>query len=281
MNKITALERVNVLYSVIYAGQNSNINNIRLRSSILLYIKQSGIVLKINNGKDIIPHKDSVFFIDKGAVVTLQTKKSESYDIYYFSISEIKRAFNILCTLIFNASDYEERTNYNQDNYKGNYLYVKLAEGDYFIFKRLHSDISVLRKTHVLLYFLSGHATSLLFYFFRKNIEFSFSESVKLIIEEDLSASWKISDICNIMYISESSVRKKLLQENKTFCGILLEARMQAAAKMILTTEKHINAVSKRVGYSSPSYFIKSFKNFFKITPKQLSLKVRRTSTEK
>lgn len=75
MNKITALERVNVLYSVIYAGQNSNINNIRLRSSILLYIKQSGIVLKINNGKDIIPHKDSVFFIDKGAVVTLQTKK--------------------------------------------------------------------------------------------------------------------------------------------------------------------------------------------------------------
>lgn len=75
MNKITALERVNVLYSVIYAGQNSNINNIRLRSSILLYIKQSGIVLKINNGKDIIPHKDSVFLLIKVQLLRCRRKK--------------------------------------------------------------------------------------------------------------------------------------------------------------------------------------------------------------
>ncbi|HAZ3652598.1 TPA: hypothetical protein J1015_004544, partial [Escherichia coli] len=87
MNKFTALERVNALYSVIYTGQISSINNIKLSNSILLYIKQPGVILKINDGKEIIPHKDSVFFIDKGAVVTLQTKKNESYDIYYFSIS--------------------------------------------------------------------------------------------------------------------------------------------------------------------------------------------------
>ncbi|EGJ4978951.1 AraC family transcriptional regulator [Escherichia coli :H19] len=276
MNKFTALERVNALYSVIYEGQISSINNIKLSNSILLYIKQPGVILKINDGKEIIPHKDSVFFIDKGAVVTLQTKKNESYDIYYFSISEIKRVFNIFCALSFNIFDCEKNTNTNQNSNENNHLHVKLIEGDYFIFRRLYADISVIKKTHILLYFLSEHSTSLLFYFFKKNIELTFSESVKSIIEEDLSASWKISDLCKIMYISESSMRKKLLQENKTFCGILLEVRMQAAAKLILTTEKHINVIAQSVGYTSPSYFIKSFKNFFKITPKQLSLKFRR-----
>ncbi|CAD5780898.1 AraC family transcriptional regulator [Escherichia coli] len=276
MNKITALERVHALYSAIYAGQISSINNIKLNNSILLYIKRSGVILKINDENEIIPHKDSVFFIDKGAVVTLQTKKNESYDIYYFSISEMKRVFNIFCALILNVSDCAKRTNDNQSYNENNHLYVKLVEGDYFIFRKLHADISVLRKAHILLYFLSECSTSLLFCFFQRNIMLSFSESVKSIIEEDLSVSWKISDVCRIMYISESSMRKKLLQENKTFCGILLEVRMQAAAKMILTTEKHINAVAQSVGYTSSSYFIKSFKNFFKITPKQLSLKVRK-----
>ncbi|HAJ7145446.1 TPA: helix-turn-helix domain-containing protein [Escherichia coli] len=74
---------------------------------------------------------------------------------------------------------------------------------------------------------------------------------------------------------------EKLLHKNQIISGILLEVRMQAAARMILTTEKHINSVAQSVGYTSPSYFIKSFKNFFKITSKQLSLKFGRTSAEK
>lgn len=281
MNKFTTLERVNILYSVIYAGQISGINKTRLSNSILLYVKQSGVVVKINDEKEIFPHKDSVFYIDKGAVVTVQTKRNESYDVYYFSISEVRKVFNILCSLILGASDSAGKSNSEQNYYDENYLYIVSNEGDYSIFRKLHTDISAPRKIHIILYFLSGRSTSSLFYFFKKNINLTFSESVKSIIEEDLSAPWKISDVSKIMYTSESSIRKRLLHENQTFSGILLEVRMQAAARMILTTEKHINSVAQSVGYTSPSYFIKSFKNFFKITPKQLSLKFRRTSAEK
>lgn len=281
MNKFTTLERVNILYSVIFAGQISGINKTRLSNSILLYVKQSGVVVKINDEKEIFPHKDSVFYIDKGAVVTVQTKRNESYDVYYYSISEVRKVFNILCSLILGASDSAGKSNSEQNYYDENYLYIVSNEGDYSIFRKLHTDISAPRKIHIILYFLSGRSTSSLFYFFKKNINLTFSESVKSIIEEDLSAPWKISDVSKIMYTSESSIRKRLLHENQTFSGILLEVRMQAAARMILTTEKHINSVAQSVGYTSPSYFIKSFKNFFKITPKQLSLKFRRTSAEK
>ncbi|HGX9551638.1 TPA: AraC family transcriptional regulator, partial [Escherichia coli] len=38
----------------------------------------------------------------------------------------------------------------------------------------------------------------------------------------------------------------------------------------------HINRISYDVGYTSTSYFIRNFKNYFGITPKQFSLKVKR-----
>lgn len=281
MNKFTALDRVNALYSVINTDPISIINNTKLSSSILIYIKKSGVVLKINDNPNILPHKDSVFYINKDTEVTVQAKKNSSYDIYYFTSSEVKRVFNILSTLIINTTENTAKENCKHHNYDENYLCLESRDGDHSIFRMLHEDITPLRKTHILLYFLSSHPTLSLFYFFRKNIKFTFSESIRLIIEDDLSAPWTISDISKMMYTSESTARKKLSKENQTFSKILLEVRMHAAAKMILTTEKSINIVAQSVGYTSSSYFIKSFKNFFKITPKQLSLKIKRESIEK
>lgn len=281
MNKFTALDRVNALYSAIYTSQYLNINNTTLSSSVLLYIKQSGVVLKIDDENEISPNKDSVFYLDKGSVVTIQAKKNSSYDIYYFSVREVKEVYYILCSLNFNATNGIIERNGYQHPAKENYLHLEADEGDFSIFRKLHANISISKKAHILLYFLSGYSTSSLVHFFKKNITFSFSERIKSIIEEDLAAPWKITDISQRMYISESSIRKKLLQENQTFNNLLLDVRMHAAAKMILTTEKHINVIAQSVGYTSPSYFIKAFKDYFEITPKQLSLKIRGISSAK
>ncbi|MSG11395.1 AraC family transcriptional regulator, partial [Escherichia coli] len=40
----------------------------------------------------------------------------------------------------------------------------------------------------------------------------------------------------------------------------------------------HINSIANEVGYTSTSYFIRNFKEFFGITPKQFSLKVKKQS---
>ena len=67
-------------------------------------------------------------------------------------------------------------------------------------------------------------------------------------------------------------------KENNNFNNLILDIRMQHAARLITTTEKHINSISDEVGYVSTSYFIRNFKSYFGITPKQFSLKVKRKS---
>ncbi|WP_460898830.1 helix-turn-helix transcriptional regulator, partial [Staphylococcus aureus] len=76
----------------------------------------------------------------------------------------------------------------------------------------------------------------------------------------------------------EVSIRKKLEKENNYFNNLILDIRMPHAARLITTTEKHINSISDGVGYVSTSYFIRYFKSYFCITPKQFSLKVKRKS---
>ncbi|EFB7483281.1 AraC family transcriptional regulator, partial [Escherichia coli] len=44
---------------------------------------------------------------------------------------------------------------------------------------------------------------------------------------------------------------------------------------MLMATEKNINIISREVGYVSTSYFISKFRNYFGITPKQFSIKVK------
>lgn len=71
---------------------------------------------------------------------------------------------------------------------------------------------------------------------------------------------------------------EKTWKENNNFNNLILDIRMQHAARLITTTEKHINSISDEVGYVSTSYFIRNFKSYFGITPKQFSLKVKRKS---
>ncbi|HDV8554419.1 AraC family transcriptional regulator, partial [Escherichia coli] len=106
--------------------------------------------------------------------------------------------------------------------------------------------------------------------------DITFTEKLKKIIEADLSRGWKLSDLRDILHMSEVSIRKKLERENNNFNALVLDIRMQHATKMITSTEKHINRISYDVGYTSTSYFIRNFKNYFGITPKQFSLKVKR-----
>lgn len=81
--------------------------------------------------------------------------------------------------------------------------------------------------------------------------------------------------MADLLHISEVSIRKKLLKENNNFNKIVLDVRMHHAASLITTSNKHINSIASEVGYTSTSYFIRNFKDFFGITPKQFSLKVK------
>lgn len=97
----------------------------------------------------------------------------------------------------------------------------------------------------------------------------SFTDKVKKIIECDFEKKWKLSDISEEMNMSEVAVRKNLENENITFQQVLLDSKMNYAAKLILNSKNHINNVSKLIGMSSTSYFIKLFNSYYGVTPKK------------
>ncbi|EMV5227081.1 helix-turn-helix transcriptional regulator, partial [Escherichia coli] len=49
----------------------------------------------------------------------------------------------------------------------------------------------------------------------------------------------------------------------------LLDFKMKKAAELLKTTNKSITMISSELGYVYASYFIKVFKNYFGVTPKQ------------
>lgn len=85
----------------------------------------------------------------------------------------------------------------------------------------------------------------------------SVSGKVRNIVNMKLAHPWKLKDICDCLYISESLLKKKLKQEQTTFSQILLDARMQHA-KNLIRVEGSVNKIAEQCGYASTSYFMKS-----------------------
>ncbi|WP_231284388.1 helix-turn-helix transcriptional regulator, partial [Salmonella enterica] len=103
----------------------------------------------------------------------------------------------------------------------------------------------------------------------------SFSDIVRKTIDNDISTKWRLKTLSEKLNLSEVTIRKKLENENTNFYRILLDARMQKAARLVLDSDTHINKVSYAVGMSSVSYFIKLFSDYYGLTPKQFHLKYK------
>ncbi|EMR3666056.1 acid stress response transcriptional regulator YdeO, partial [Shigella flexneri] len=100
------------------------------------------------------------------------------------------------------------------------------------------------------------------------------SGKVRNIVNMKLAHPWKLKDICDCLYISESLLKKKLKQEQTTFSQILLDARMQHA-KNLIRVEGSVNKIAEQCGYASTSYFIYAFRKHFGNSPKRVSKEYR------
>lgn len=94
---------------------------------------------------------------------------------------------------------------------------------------------------------------------------------VGYIICSSPSRAWKIKDICNALCMSESLLKRKLLEEKTSFSQILLDIRMYNAGQLIFS-KLSVAQIAARCGYVSTSYFISVFRQYFGITPNQMML---------
>ncbi|EPQ7464144.1 helix-turn-helix transcriptional regulator [Escherichia coli] len=107
-----------------------------------------------------------------------------------------------------------------------------------------------------------------------------FCDIVRRLIERNTEKKWKLSHLSYEMSLSEVAIRKKLDSENTNFYKILLDVRMQKAARLILRDGTQISKISKIVGLSSASYFTKLFRLYHGVTPKKYSMYHKRVSFE-
>ncbi|ELS6145989.1 helix-turn-helix transcriptional regulator, partial [Escherichia coli] len=102
-----------------------------------------------------------------------------------------------------------------------------------------------------------------------------FSDKLIKILDQDLSKRWRLGDIAEIFNVSEVSIRKRLDAEQTTFYQILYERKMNKALQLLLDNELQVDMIAKKIGISSTSYFIKSFKKHFGVTPKSFLMYFR------
>ncbi|EDZ1439215.1 transcriptional regulator HilD, partial [Salmonella enterica] len=97
--------------------------------------------------------------------------------------------------------------------------------------------------------------------------QITLKERVYNIISSSPSRQWKLTDVADHIFMSTSTLKRKLAEEGTSFSDIYLSARMNQAAKLLRIGNHNVNAVALKCGYDSTSYFIQCFKKYFKTTP--------------
>lgn len=250
-------------------------DGMKLHSCALLYINSITMCELYLNGERVYPiRKGTLLFVDRDTTLNFKLKRQtirSSYYLYILSDDELQSAYEWL-----HAYSYPQNIQYKTIS-NDLFMFI-LNDWERSLFLELHKKKLPIQKKHAILNYLVSNIPNndVLFSLLSLSLKNSFSCKTRKIILNDISNNWRISDISNIINMSESTIKKKLYSENYTFKSLLLETRMNHAAKMILSTDKHINMIASSVGYSSPSYFIKAFKEHFNITPKQLSIQFKK-----
>ncbi len=96
------------------------------------------------------------------------------------------------------------------------------------------------------------------------------SERVYSLLLANPSRMWQIKDVCTLLNVSESTLRRNLRNENTSYRSIVEDVRMGLALSEVQFTQLPISIIAENCGYSSFSRFTSRFRRRFDITPSQL-----------
>jgi len=97
-------------------------------------------------------------------------------------------------------------------------------------------------------------------------------EQVKIYLEKHYDETPTIKQLSRIVLLNEFKLKNGFKEMyNCTVHSYMTQLRMEQARKMLLE-EKTVNEVSLLLGYKSVSHFIASFRKYFGVTPKKISL---------
>ncbi|ACY86233.1 AraC family transcriptional regulator [Edwardsiella piscicida] len=103
--------------------------------------------------------------------------------------------------------------------------------------------------------------------FLMRMVRNNISANVYNIIQSDIHKTWSLTTVASCLCLSPSSLKKKLKNEQTSYSKIVTDCRMRYAVEQLLVFNKNISQVSTLCGYSSTSYFISVFKEYYGVTP--------------
>ncbi|EPH8867160.1 helix-turn-helix transcriptional regulator [Escherichia coli] len=252
-------------------------NRIRTDSFIILHAHRSPVTIQYNDS-EIVIRKGYFALLEKHICVTLKVESEFShektpYEIMWLDKREVENVLKIMDPVYNIESQRFEDGSVTEDG-------ISVIKDDYIanlLFYKIKSNKNERLKMYELAYLFSmSDEPGKVYISLTRSAGVYFCDVVREFVENDTKRKWQLSHLSHSMNLSEVTIRKRLKRENTNFCQILLDVRMQKAARLILKNDIPVNVIAKMVGISSISYFTKLFCSYYGVTPKKYSIKNKR-----
>lgn len=104
----------------------------------------------------------------------------------------------------------------------------------------------------------------------RSGLQQQLSRRVQTVVSEDLSHDWQMTEVCQRLAVSESTLRRKLSDEQRSFRDLLSQLRLTQGLNLLQTTHLSVQQVADACGYRSASRFSERFRERFGTSPAEL-----------
>ncbi|HAV1394267.1 TPA: helix-turn-helix domain-containing protein [Enterobacter hormaechei subsp. steigerwaltii] len=248
--------------------------NIKFYFCSFVYIDSGMVTLSGGGVEEVDFDGGRIFFIEKNTTLSLTIKNKKlikHYMVHNINNEELASLYEMV-----GALPTEEQSSLLS---RMSLYHIQADKLDFKLFQKLTTETVKEEKLAIMLYFISKfRKIPQLYSTIARSITISFSETVRQLIEKDVSRNWNLELIACKLSMSTSNVRRKLYSESIKFNELLLDVRMRHALRLILTMNPHVNTLAYNLGFSNVSYFISLFKKHYGITPKQLSVQIKNTT---
>jgi len=93
---------------------------------------------------------------------------------------------------------------------------------------------------------------------------------IRIMIAANPAREWSSSDVEAELGMSGATLRRYLAEEGTSLRAVLIDARLSYALALLLTTRLPVKSVAARVGYASPSSFVKRFTERYGVEPSRV-----------
>ena len=246
-----------------------NIKNVLAHKHLIIFLDQCDMKMHVN-GETLFFKKGSLVSIERGLRYSCSLKKynAEGPPFRYIAIDQ--NTIKLLNDMLMLLYRYKLNESILERKVTDKIIGAWGDKGAISIFNLITNSLDNTKKAIKIAYMLSKmEKLDKLMHSINISAAKTFTDKVSDIIGKDLSKKWRLNNIADEFNISEITVRKRLECENTSFNNVLMDLRMNRAIQLLHENEKQMHQISMLIGVSSPSYFIKLFKDYYGVTPKQ------------